>query len=415
MVARIPSDSPHESSLSSRRPSVGDGNDNEKEHDYQMYAQKLNNNAAMCIEVGYYDKATHSLQRALNFYQKQSDKDMVKMCPCDHCEDDGNIDFSADFRARAPRRLSMTSIDSDEGDEDEDEYICKPKKSISKEDIKFLTKSISNPKLEKVMSEERRRLREGGEKNANWSIKDDFCEQEIQMDENSEELIYRRPIRVERVGQPMGGSLFLIITFNLALTHHLEVAMANSKKRLDANSAKKALLFYELTSTHESRQLSDSVSRWDSLSSIRFNTILRSNLTQLLQYLPKASIVSARRLSSSVADSINKETERLSEGSMSVRSRHSRSPSRWSIDGDDSSDESWISKRSSSRRGSKRGSIGSIGGGSLGGGSLHGGSNHDSPAGRKLSLGRGTPSSIRLQNALGDMAPTPCSRRNSAR
>ena len=375
-----------------------------------MYAQKLNNNAAMCIEVGYYDKATQSLQRALNFYQKQSDKDMVKMCSCHECGIDGNIDFSADFRARAPRRLSITSIESDEGDEDEEEYVCKPKKNISKEDIKFLTKSISNPTLEKVQSEDRRRLKEGGDKNANWSIKDDFCEEEVEM---SEDHIYRRPIQVERVGHPMGGSLFLIITLNLALTHHLEVAITNSKKHHDASSAKKALLFYELTSTHECRLLSDSASHWDALSSIRFNTVLRSNLTQLLQYLPKASIVAAQRLADSVRDSVNKETERLSEGSMSIRSRHSRSPSRWSNDGDDSSVESWISKRSSSRRGSKRGSMGSIGGNSLGGGSLGGGSNHETQ-GRKLSLGRGTPSSIRLQNALGDMAPTTSSRRNSA-
>ncbi len=372
------------------------GNSEGKLRDYQTFAQKLNNNAAMCIEIGYYDKATQSLQRALEFYQKQSDENMVEVCDCDKCVGDGNLDFSADFRARAPRRLSISSHCSDDGDDD---YIRKPKRSISKDDIKFLTKSISNPKLEKVLSEERRRLRgEGGnDKNANWSIEDEFCEGELE--EDDQDLIYKRPIRVERVGHPMGGSLFLIITFNLALTHHLEVAIPRSKKQYDAKSAKKALLFYELTSAHESRLLSDSHNRWDSLNSIRFNKILESNLNQIFQYLPEASLPAAHGLVSAICESILEETERLSGGGSR---RNSRSPSsnrmyrrRSNDDGGRISDMPRSLSRHDHGTSESRTSRSS---------QKHSGK-------LRKPVQRSSSSRSRLQTALGDMAPT--SGRNS--
>lgn len=367
-----------------------DGNSEEKVRDYQTFAQKLNNNAAMCIEIGYYDKATQSLQRALNFYQKQSDESMIEICPCGKCESDGNIDFSADFRGKAPRRISLSSHCSDEGDDDE--YIKKPSRSISKEDIKFLTKSISNPKLEKLLADERRRLRgESADKNANWCIEDEFCEGEF--DENDEDLIYKRPIRVERVGHPMGASLFLVITFNLALTHHLEVAMPRSTKRHDSKSAKKALLFYELASAHESRLLADSCNRWDSLNSIRFNKILTSNLTQMLQYLPDASLPAAHGLVSTVSRSIVKETDRLSGGSASENKKNRR---RISNDPENSFGDKPRMNRANSENKSQSTRIGR---------------SRMKPRKTKSISERSNSGSSRtrsLQDALGDMAPSSC-------
>ena len=414
MVARNPSSiTPRESSKSSEKASSGaasksrkddnDGVAEEMEHDYQTYAQKLNNNAAVCIEIGYYDKATQSLQRALNFYQKQSDESMMKMCPCDKCEIDGNIDFSADFRAKVPRGLSITSMRSNDSDDD-DEYISKPRRNFSKEDIKWMSKSISNPRLKKSLTEEVKILRGEGEteKNAQWSIKDEFCEDELEIQEDEEEAIYKRPIRVERVGCPMGGSLFLIITFNLALTHHLEVVMARSKKRFEVKSAKKALLFYELTSTHEIRLLSDSGNRWDSLSSIRFNKILDSNLNQLIEHLPESSLPAVQRVVSAVCYAITTETERLSPGSSSRSSRCSRSPSRWSNYDTDSS--------RTLQRSFRREYSDSSGESLMSRSSKKSPKNYSGKTQRRGSMGGGSVNSIRLQNALGDMAPTSSSR-----
>jgi hypothetical protein len=339
--------SPRDPSLASPKASsrdVGsheiDNGEDSEEKNYLLYAQKLNNNAAMCIEIGYYEKATQSLQKALEFSQKQTDENLVEVCPCGGCKRDANIDFSADFapptggaNVGRARRRSMGYI----SDSDDEDVVCK--RSLSKEEVNLLTKSISNPKVNKMSKEERNRLRDNdvNGKNASWSIRDEYCEHELDRYDDEDQEIYGRPIRVLREGHPMGGSLFLIVTFNLALTHHLEVATAYSKRRYDSKSAKKALLFYELTAAHEARLLSDKSNMWDSLSSIRFNTILNSNLNQLFEYLPEMSLPSARSLVSNILTVVEDETERLSGGSpyRSPRSgkKSLKNSNRWSNDG----------------------------------------------------------------------------------
>ena len=187
----------------------------------------------------------------------------------------------------------------------------------------------------------------------------------------------------------MGSTLFLIITFNLALTSHLEVAVSHSKKRFDSSSAKKALLFYEMTSDYERRILSDSKT-WDPLASIRFNTILSSNLSQLLQFLPENSLPTARGLISSTSKFIDEQTELLT-GRSFRKSKSSRrrdnsggDSDRFSIrDGSDSS-----LSRSSHTRMPRRSS-----------------KNSTKKKGSKPNSSRS------LRHALGDMAP--CSRRAS--
>ena len=110
----------------------------------------------------------------------------------------------------------------------------------------------------------------------------------------------------------MGSTLFLVITFNLALTHHLEVAAARNQNRYSPKSAMTAHMFYALANSYESRMVSDPNSSWDSLSSIRFNTILTSNVNQLLPFLPERSLRSARDLVSKVVKSIDVEMRLLS-------------------------------------------------------------------------------------------------------
>lgn len=296
----------------------------DKDHSFLMYAQKLNNNAAMWIEIGYYEKATQSLQKALEFSQKQSDESLIEVCDCDGCQTDGCIDFAADFstddfKVTKGNNLSKRRHSSAEeypSSDEEDLYVRK--KSVSKEKKNKLSHSISHPKLKKMSQEERNRPHKG---QSSWSISDEFCEQEVDRYEDEDDAIHKSPIRVLRSGHSMGSSLFFIITFNLALTLHLEVASTHSKKRYNSKSAKKALLFYDLASAHETRLLSDSGTYWHSSSSIRFNTILNSNLHQLFQYLPEMSLPTAHSLESRVLHAIDEETDRTDGYSSSGSSR----------------------------------------------------------------------------------------------
>jgi hypothetical protein len=309
--------------------SYGENNDEnedneDKDHSFLMYAQKLNNNAAMCIEIGYYEKATQSLQKALEFSQKQSDESLIEVCTCNGCKTDGCIDFAADFKLTkgkdvSRRRHSYCGHEDYPSSDEEDLYVRK--KNVSKEKKNKLSHSISHPKLKKMSEEERYRPSHKGK--TSWSISDEFCEEEVDRYEDEDETIHKSPIRVVRVGHSMGSSLFLIITFNLALTLHLEVASTHSKKHYNSESAKKALLFYDLASADETRLLSDSGNYWDSSSSIRFNTILKSNLNQLYQYLPEMSLPIAHSLESSVVNAIDEESDRTGGNSSSRNSRWS--------------------------------------------------------------------------------------------
>lgn len=354
-------------------PSYVDDNDDDDDsvtdRTHLLYAQKLNTNAVMCIEIGYYERAILSLQEALKFSQKQSDESLTQVCRCDGCMVDGGIDFSDDFVSNENRYACRTSVPSrgtkgydDEASSDEEDDCRRKKKDSDDEYIASMTKSISQPRVKKV-SLHNRNNNYGEGKNASWSIKDEYCDEELH--EHKDEEIYKRPIRVTREGHPIGSSLFLIITFNLALAHHLEVATSFNHRSYDPKAAKKTLLFYELTSTYEKRILADSNNCWDSLSSIRFNTILNNNLNQILQMLPDKCLPATHRLLSNISDAINNGTEQFS-------SRNS--------------------KASTTKKGSK----------SNGESSRKGGSS-------RLSRSKKSPTTSgksKLQLALGDMPPT---------
>ena len=311
----------------SRRPEktyeVVDSSDDEssdgnvdRDYDALMYAQKLNNNAAMCIEIGYYERATKSLQKALEVSQKIGDRTLTQVCRCDGCAIDGNIDFSADFAPSTgihnTRGIEATGKRYDGGDDEtsDDDSCYAPPKRVSGSKLALLTKSISQPKLQKVSPHEKN-TSANGSFNSSWSLKDEYCEQELDEEDRDDE-IYKRPIRVVRESHTMGSSLFLIITFNLALTHHLEVAASKNHKSHNSKSAKKTLLFYELSSTYETRLTKGSSNYWDSLSSIRFNTILNNNLNHLLKILPDKYLSAAHRLLSNVSIAFDDESERFS-------------------------------------------------------------------------------------------------------
>ena len=212
---------------------------------YHLYAQKMNNSAALCIEVGHYDRAISSLAKALRLSREHSDERMMGSCHCYQCSLDGCIAFS----------------------------------------------EINPPPV------------------ANNNIAPSFKD-------IGYGYVYRRPIRIPPLpiidNHNMGKTLFLIITFNLAMAHHLS-AMCNTSMRNTTNTAddlhtsenkiKKSLQLYELAYNWYSRLASESSHEHDdddgcmytrndnesssspnscsSVASIRFYMIISNNLSHI--------------------------------------------------------------------------------------------------------------------------------------
>jgi len=223
-----------------------------------LYSQKLNNSAALCIEVGHYDRAIFSLTKALRLSREQSDESMAVTCSCQECSLDGCIAYS---------------------------------------------ESTPCPVV-----------------NANANVR---CSCACA-------YVYQRPIRIPPLptleNHNMGRRLFLIVTFNLALAHHLgAMTTSNSTtnsttsnsngnsnsatsnttqpptttttkqlipKRLqtsstNVNKIKKALQLYEISRNWHSRIVSTTCHdsneshECDTMSSIRFQMILSNNLSHI--------------------------------------------------------------------------------------------------------------------------------------
>ncbi len=207
-----------------------------------LYAQKLNNSAALCIEIGQYDRAILSLTKALRLSREQTDESMLCTCRCRDCSLDGCIAYS-----ESSPPVSKTTFITDEGSSG-----CRS-------------------------------------------------------------FVYRRPIRVPP--QPilenhnMGRSLFLMVTFNLGLAHHLSAMVTSpmtnpvisseeittnqpqeqdQEQRKPSNNTKlikKALQLYELSNNWHSRITASRPLRvYDcgangGVSSIRFRMILSNNMS----------------------------------------------------------------------------------------------------------------------------------------
>lgn len=200
-----------------------------------LYAQKLNNSAALCIEIGHYDRAIFSLTKALRLSRGQTDESMLCGCSCYHCSLEGCINYSE-----------------------------------------------NSPQIAK---------------HANGPIgKDMSCG-----------YVYQQPIRVPpqpiQENHNMGRTLFLIVTFNLAMAHHLS-AMSTSAAMPTActlameertpnqaqscgNKIKKALQLYEVCHTWYTRMTSRptrhdcNTSHPTGVSSIRFRMILSNNMSHI--------------------------------------------------------------------------------------------------------------------------------------
>ena len=174
---------------------------------YHLYAQQLNNSAALCIEIGHYERAISSLKRALSLISKAIENNLEygEACECYQCSLDGCIIISENN----PPVIDYDENIASTGTSD-DATIWDPMNDEYDDDE---TESCLVP-----------------------SDDDDDDEDVIADGDNREtndygyggEYIYRRPIRVSRVGHHMGSALYLIITFNLAIAHHLGTSTSTS-------------------------------------------------------------------------------------------------------------------------------------------------------------------------------------------
>lgn len=207
-----------------------------------LYAQKLNNSAALCIEIGQYARAIFSLTKALKLSRAQSDESMLCSCRCKHCTMDGCISYTE-----------------------------------------------NSPPMHKI-------------KRQSPAANTLLC------DSNSCGYVYRKPIRIPpepiEDNHNMGRTLFLIITFNLGLAHHLGAITTPTKGQVttsednsrgpqptnDSNNKmiRKALQLYEISDNWHSRIVAsrppadqDCETAASGIQSIRFRMILANNLSHI--------------------------------------------------------------------------------------------------------------------------------------
>jgi len=169
------------------------------------YAQKLNNISALCIETGLYDKAISSLGKALRLSELHIPDqlfDSSQACTCHECCSlDGCIIYSEN---------NNYNIDSDLAELLDCDYNTN-NNSINGDTSNNENKiDVDNTNIMSINNDDRR---DGEDNNGGFTI-------------------YRRPIRIPpqsiSEGHNMGPTLFLIITFNLAMVHHLKAISVSS-------------------------------------------------------------------------------------------------------------------------------------------------------------------------------------------
>lgn len=194
----------------------------------QLLAQKLNNRAAHCIEIGDYETAVSSLVRALRIAEvstsaASADDDDFAMeveapptCSCRYC----SLDYCMTYSQQVASQSEKSSMD---------ELL--------------------------------------------------YCEASTKVDAGNVGggYVYRQPIRVSpqtmNEGHSMGVVLPLILTFNLALTHHL--SSLSSGQKAERSKLQRVLRLYELAYRWQIEEEDHQVE------SIRFTMVIANNLGEI--------------------------------------------------------------------------------------------------------------------------------------
>lgn len=252
-----------------------------------LYAQKLNNSAALCIEVGQYSRAIASLQKALEINKSPNKgwKDRgEEVCRCYHCTLDACIAYSENTPTEATT-------------ENYGHKFCQNNKKRRK--ICFSPKQQMPVPLDKENSDII-----GASTDAPTNVlppspnktKQEYSDVGCGNESNSGGYIYRRPIRIRRQGHAMGSTLYLIVTFNLALAHHLQIASNYAIKNFGKTSKEvnRTLVLYELSYKWQLKLLNNISSKRSAtrkvllspppstaVTSIRFNMMIRNNLSEI--------------------------------------------------------------------------------------------------------------------------------------
>jgi len=173
-----------------------------------LYAQKLNNSAAFCIEIGQYDRATVSLAKALRLLDLHKDHELEDACQCQDCTIEGCISYSQKLPTSAHAAILACS------------HKSKKQKTAA-----------TQPQHEQ--QEQQAATKTSLFKSHFWKPE----EPETSTDgkaQPSTGSVYRRPIQVcprtLREGHNMGSTLILIVVFNLALAHHCSI-LSHSKQQ----------------------------------------------------------------------------------------------------------------------------------------------------------------------------------------
>jgi hypothetical protein len=228
--------------------------DNGMMHRHHLYAKLLNNSAASCIEVGYYDRAICSLSKALRLTELAlaQEGEIEAICSCYHLNVDSCIEFT---ESNAP-------------------IIVNSSFGINNNGCFYVVKHLKPSLLLK-------------------SINYDNDEDSVGVS-GFTGYIYRRPIQVTprsiNEGHNMGSTLFLIITLNLAMAYHLK-AVENSSINIDVGSItnnKKetmniALKLYDMAINRNCNGSSSSPASL-SFNHTRFNMIIYSNMNQIHRF-----------------------------------------------------------------------------------------------------------------------------------
>jgi len=241
-----------------------------------FYAQELNNSATLLIEIGAYDRAIKSLGKALKLSELCSSDNPRDSCLCHNCTLDGCITYTE----RIAEAIAVERRSKSEASSSSSSSCCSSPSSSSSSNSSHSSPScgesptkkrrLTSPTAIKVESSPR------PQNECFWTprsseaehLNNNNCDNNCDNCDNSSPgfyggSVYRRPIRITPrsilEGHNMGSTLFLIVTFNLALAHHLkslsmcparnQVHQQKQKLLLAANAAK----FYELVRSWEQR------------------------------------------------------------------------------------------------------------------------------------------------------------------
>lgn len=247
-----------------------------------ILSQKLNNSAALCIEVGQYDRAIFSLQRALRLSEKhtsQMKSASSKPVTVSSYTLDGCIAFS-----------DANSLFSKTGGKSPRATVREVNEASTSTSV---VRNENNNKRRKIEVPEKESKLDSNTADSNKSVAN------FEDTNSNNYYVFSRPIRVPRQGDEMGSVLFLIILFNLALAHHLKASTDMSSKG-SAKAIEKSLMLYQLVLNYWSKLQQRMEESYDTssmtignktnhYSSIWFRMILHNNLAQIYNWTQKTA------------------------------------------------------------------------------------------------------------------------------